>query len=439
MTNDDLTPPPDTNPWGPPPGGFGPAYGWPADPYAAPSPYGPPPSPYATYPGSTGAHPATPPSKPARMAPLAIAVGLAIALVSGVTGAGIGIALRQPSNTSTPSTSSSSNIPSSSTNPSSSSGGTSLSAATIAAKIDPSVVDVVNTLAGNAGVAEGTGIIISSSGEILTNNHVIDGAASVTVQIDGQGPRLAATVLGYDAVDDVALLKIDNTSGLSLTVAPLGNSSSVGVGDSVVALGNAEGQGGTPAVATGTVTALDQSITASDAGAGTSENLTGLIEMNANIVPGDSGGPLVNAAGKVIGIDTAGAQSGFTFNGQAISTQGFAIPIDTAYQIAQQIASGHSSGNIEVGQGPFIGVSVGEGSGLGAPVVAVESNTPAAAAGLRAGDYIDSLNGTAITNSGDLSTALETMRPGQTVQIGWLDGSGQQHTASITLASGPPR
>jgi len=473
MINDDLTPSPDPTPSGPelpsstpdasapgggrpteevppsgswswgaqpwsgehawvPPGGSAPAYGWPADPHAGPSPYGPPPPPYAAYPSTSTSHPSSPPSKPARMAPLAIAVGLAIALVSGVTGAGIGIALRQPASTSTPSTGSSS--PSS--NQSSSNGTGGLDASAIAAKIDPSVVDVVNTLAGNGGVAEGTGIIISSSGEILTNNHVIDGAASVTVQIDGQGPKLAATVLGYDAVDDVALIKIDNTSGLSLTVAPLGDSNGVSVGDAVVALGNAEGQGGTPAVATGTVTALDQSITASDGG--TSENLTGVIEMNANIVPGDSGGPLVNAAGKVIGIDTAGAQSGFSYNGTS-ATQGFAIPINTAYQIAQQIASGHSSGSIEVGPGPFIGVSVGQGSGLGAPVVGVEPNTPAAAAGLQAGDYIVSFNGTTITNSGDLSTALETLRPGQTVQLGWVDGSGQRHTASITLGSGPPR
>jgi S1-C subfamily serine protease len=425
-------------PWSHPSGGFGPAYGWSNDAWGGYPPYGSPPG-YPPAPGSPADYPPVAPPKPSRMAPVVIAVAIVIALVSGVTGAGIGLALRPSSTTSG---SSSSNIASpgnsSPSGTSSSSGASNVNASALAAAIDPSVVDVVNTLAGGAGLAEGTGFIINSSGDILTNNHVIDGAQSVTVQIDGSGPQLAATVLGYDPIDDVALIKINDISGLSLKVAPLGNSDNLTIGAAVVAIGNAYGKGGTPVVVSGTVADLDQSITASDGG--TSENLTGMIQMNADIVSGDSGGPLVSAAGKVIGMDTAGTETGASFSGQSSTTQGFAIPINTALQVAQQIETGQSSGSINVGPGPYIGVKVQDPTtGAGALVDGVEANTPAASAGLQAGDVIVSINGTQLTSSGDLSTALETLHPGESVQIGWVDASGQQHTSSITLASGPPR
>src|ERR1700722_19299228 len=188
-----------------------------------------------------------------------------------------------------------------------------LSSSQIASRVDPAIVDVTSTLGYQDATAKGTGIVLTSNGEILTNNHVINGATSVSVTDIGNGKTYKATVAGYDETKDVAVLQLTGASGLA--TANLGDSSTVGVGNAVVALGNAEGLGGTPSVAAGTVTALDQSITASDESSGSSEQLTGLIETNAGIEPGDSGGPLVNGHGQVIGMDTA-ASTNYTFGGE---------------------------------------------------------------------------------------------------------------------------
>src|SRR5580693_5399794 len=188
-----------------------------------------------------------------------------------------------------------------------------LTTAQIASRVDPAIVDVTSTLGYQQATAKGTGIVLTSNGEILTNNHVINGATSVSVTDIGNGQTYKATVVGYDETKDVAVLQLTGASGL--TTANLGDSNTVGVGNAVVALGNAEGLGGTPSVATGSVTALNQSITASDESSATSEQLTGLIETNAGIEPGDSGGPLVNSHGQVIGMDTA-ASTNYTFGGE---------------------------------------------------------------------------------------------------------------------------
>ncbi len=196
---------------------------------------------------------------------------------------------------------------------------TMLSTSQIASRVDPGLVDVVSTLGDEQATAAGTGIVLTSNGEILTNNHVIDGATSIKVTDIGNGRTYTAKVVGYDATQDVAVIQLQNASGL--TVASLGDSSTVQTGDNVVALGNAGGKGGTPSVAAGTVTALNQAITASDEGSGNSEQLTGLIETNADIQPGDSGGSLVNAYGQVIGMDTA-ASSGTQVQSQSGQTAG---------------------------------------------------------------------------------------------------------------------
>jgi S1-C subfamily serine protease len=306
-----------------------------------------------------------------------------------------------------------------------------LTTAQVVAKTDPGVVDVVSTLGYSGGAAAGTGIVLTSSGEVLTNNHVIDGATSVKVRDVGNGRTYPARVVGYDATADIAVLQLSGASGLA--TADIGNSSTVRIGDKVVAIGNAGGQNGTPSVATGHVTALNQSITASDASSGTSEQLTGLIRTNAAIQPGDSGGPLTNTHGQVIGIDTA-ASSGFQLSSTA--TEAFTIPINTAIGIARQIEAGTTSAAVHIGATAFLGVEVGSAA-AGAQVVGLTQDSPVAQAGLSAGDTITALGGHRITSATSIRSALTGYHPGDRISISWTDQAGQSHTATITLATGP--
>ena len=365
---------------------------------------------------------------------------------------------------------------------------TMLSTSQIASRVDPGLVDVVSTLGDEQATAAGTGIVLTSTGEILTNNHVIDGATSIKVTDVGNGRTYTAKVVGYDASQDVAVIQLQNASGL--TVASLGDSSTVRTGDNVVALGNAGGKGGTPSVAAGTVTALNQSITASDEGSGNSEQLTGLIETNADIQPGDSGGSLVNTYGQVIGMDTA-ASSGTQTQSQSGQTaeQAFAIPINEATSIAKQIAAGTTSTNVHIGATAFLGIEsqpasqgsgnsggfggsggsggssgfggfggsngssgfggsdgssgfggFGDGQGSSVAGVAISgtlSGSPAANAGLAAGDTITSVGGQSVSTAQDISHVLVKYHPGNSISISWVDQSGQSQTANVTLASGP--
>ena len=348
----------------------------------------------------------------------------------------------------------------------------------IASKVDPGLVDINTTLGYQQEQAAGTGIVLSSNGVILTNNHVIDGATSISVTDIGNNKTYTASVVGYDRTKDVAVLQLHNASGLQ--TATLGNSSNASVGQDVVGIGNAGGTGGTPSAVGGTVTALNQSITASDDGDGTSEQLTGLIETNADIQPGDSGGSLVNTSGDVIGMDTAAsAGTSFQYNGDSSGTQGFAIPIDTALSIARAIEAGSGSSTVHIGETAFLGVEInaassgsqgaqgGDGSGggfgggfgglfggnsgstgstgntgssaSGASVASTVTNGPAQEAGLAEGDVITSLGGKSIGSANDLTNAISIYHPGDKVSIGWTDGSGQTHTATVQLSSGPPQ
>jgi S1-C subfamily serine protease len=303
-------------------------------------------------------------------------------------------------------------------------------------QVNPAVVDVNSNLGIDQGGAAGTGIVLSSGGEVLTNNHVVDGATSVQVVDVGNGRSYTATVVGTDKADDVAVLQLQGASGLN-TVA-LGDSANVAVGDAVAAFGNAGGAGGPPSVASGHVTGLGQSITAYDDVTGTSENLNGLIQTDASIQPGDSGGPLVDSRGRVIGMDTA-ASSSLHFR-SSTSTAGFAIPINKALAIAVQIEHGSSSGNVHIGPTAFLGVEISSAQNSGTPGVAIGGTVPgepAAVAGLQPGDVITAVGGVAVTTPDQLTRQMQKLHPGQSVSLSWIDGIGQPHRTTLTLASGP--
>ena len=234
------------------------------------------------------------------------------------------------------------------------SGTGSLNASSLSAKVDPGLVDVTSDLKYSGATAEGTGMVISSNGLVLTNNHVIDQSTSVSAQLVTSGRTYTAKVIGYNSTDDVALLQLVGASGLK-TVS-LSNSGEAKVGEAVLALGNAGGRGGLPSTAQGTIQALNQSIKASDQGANTTEDLHGMLETDAPIQEGDSGGPLVNASGQVVGMDTAAGPGGTG----TTAVQGFAIPINQAISIANEINAGKASTTVHIGLAGFIGVDIGD-------------------------------------------------------------------------------
>ncbi|WP_063770535.1 S1C family serine protease [Streptacidiphilus carbonis] len=323
----------------------------------------------------------------------------------------------------------------------------------VAAKVEPALAIINVTLGYQDLQAAGTGMVLTSSGEILTNNHVISGATQISVTDVGNNRTYTAAVVGYDAAEDMAVLQLQNASGL--TTVQIGSSAKTAVGDQVTAIGNAGGTG-TPTAASGSVTALNQSITAGDDATGSSEQLHGLLQVDADIQPGDSGGPLVNSSGQVIGMDTAGsASSGFRQN----ATQGFALPIDSLVPLAQQIEAGRASAAVHIGATAFLGVEVSSGNsaggGLGngggngggsgnngtgvngALVAGVLNGSPAAQTSLAQGDVITSVGGRTVSGSAALSAIMATHRPGDKVTVVWTDTSGTRHSATLVLASGP--
>ena len=300
------------------------------------------------------------------------------------------------------------------------------------------VVVIDTNLAYQGNAAAGTGMVLTSAGEVLTNNHVISGATTIKVVVSKTGHSYKARVVGYDRTADVALLQLQGASNLktvSITSAKLS------IGAVVTALGNAGGNGSITS-ATGTVTGLGKSITASD-DAGGSEQLTGLIETNAGVQPGDSGGPLVNSKGQVVGMDTA-ASSRFGFQGIS-ATDAYAIPIAKALTIAHAISSGKASSTVHIGATAFLGIEVesvntpgfGGASASGALIAGVVTGGPAASAGLAAGDVITAISGHTVSSPVAVSALVLTNKPGAKITVAYVDRSGASHTASVTLGSGP--
>jgi S1-C subfamily serine protease len=391
--------------------------------------------------------PAPPPPRAGRgFAPI-VAAFLAMALI-GYMAAG---ALRSRTTTTTtpsavvtvPATSpftATAPAPSASATDAGSSGLSSSEVASIAAKVNKGVVDINTELGFQGGSAAGTGMVLTSSGEVLTNNHVIQGSTAISVTVVDTGRTYAAHVVGTDPSDDVAVIQIEGASGLKTITAA---KSSVALGDPVVASGNAGGRGGTPSTVAGTVVAMGQAITATDENGSNPERLTDLIQINAAIESGDSGGPLANRAGEVIGMDSAAEVNGTRF--RSTSTSGFAIPIAKAMSIAQQIESGKATTTVHIGLPAFLGVQIAGSTGrngavagsAGALVAGVERGTPAATLGLAAGDTITSVNGQPVDSATSLTSLLQAGHPGDQAAIGWTDQSGTQHTGRATLIAGP--
>jgi S1-C subfamily serine protease len=321
--------------------------------------------------------------------------------------------------------------------------GASANPSAVAARVIPAVVDittVVQTANGNSEAA-GTGLILTSTGDVLTNNHVVDQSIEIHVTIQGRSGTYSAEVIGVDPAADLAVIHINGVSDLP-TVA-LADSSKLQVGDLVLAIGNALGLGGAPRVTAGQITALDQSITASENGTN-AEQLTGMIQADAEISPGDSGGALVNAAGQVVGIITAGQAQGFR---SSSTTVDYAIPSSTAYAVAKQILEGRAGNGVIIGPVGYLGVSVqdldatsagqlGLTISSGALVRSVQANSPAQRAGIKIGSVITAIDGAVVDSSRSLGDALHQRKPGDRVRVTWVFQNVTQ-SASVTLTSGP--
>ncbi len=377
---------------------------------------------------------------------------IAATIFAGAFGVGIGLTMARylHSSSQTPVASapqhsepSSSTAPIAAVPPSTNHNGT-INEQAIAAKVDPALVDI-NTVvqtATSTGAASGTGMIITSSGEVLTNNHVVDQSISISVTIAGHAGSYKAHVIGVSPTADVALIQIEGVSGLpTVTFA---DSSSVKVGDPVVALGNALGQGGTPALTQGQVTAIDQTITASE-GSGRSETLNGMIQSDAGISPGDSGGALVNSAGQVIGMITAGEAQGFR---TTVSPIGYAVNTNSALTVVNEIRAGQASADVIIGPVGYIGVQIrdltpqlaaqiGLSVTSGALVWAVQAGSPAEQAGMTRLSVITKVGSASVDSSASLGNALHAYKPGANVAVTWIDQGGASHTKTLTLTTGP--
>lgn len=301
--------------------------------------------------------------------------------------------------------------------------------------VDPALVDVDVDLAGGHGFAAGTGMVLTPTGEVLTNNHVIDGASAVTAVDVGNHRRYRVRVVGYDVGADTALLQLEGARHLRWVT--FASSGALTVGTPVAVIGNAGGAGGTPSCGTGKVTGLHRTVTASEESSGLSERLTDLIRTDAPVLFGESGGPLVVAGAAVVGMVTATTGEGAGEGG------GYAIPAARARAVADRIEQGRASPQVHIGPTASLGVEVGALPST-APshqlvvVLAVPPAGGAHAAGLRPGDVLLSLDGRAVTSPFDLQLLLQHHRPGTPARVTWRDGYGRTRAATVTLVAGPP-
>ncbi|HEY4269428.1 MAG TPA: trypsin-like peptidase domain-containing protein [Galbitalea sp.] len=277
--------------------------------------------------------------------------------------------------------------------------------------------------------AAGTGMILTAGGLILTNNHVVEGATSITVTVESTGQTYTARVVGTDQKQDVAVLQLADASGLStVSFAP---NAAVSAGQAVYSVGNAEGTGDL-VTAVGTVAATNQSLSLPADSTTKAESLTGLIELDSDVVSGDSGGPLFDKSGDVIGIVTA-ASSG------TADVTGYAINIKQVLAVVDQIEAGTATADIVIGTPAFLGIELSDDVATtdGVAVSGTFPGMPAALAGITAGSTITAVNGVPVTTATELSSVIARHAVGDRLSVSWTDSSGAAHTATVTLVGGP--
>lgn len=292
------------------------------------------------------------------------------------------------------------------------------------------IVTIVSTLKYQNAQSAGTGMIMSSDGQVLTNNHVIRGSTSIRVTVESTGRVYSAKVVGTAPTSDVAVIKMSDASGLTPANFAV-DAGDVKVGDAVTGVGNGGGTGKLTA-APGRVTALNQSITASDEDGRQSERLRGLIEVNAKIISGDSGGPLYDADTEIIGMNTAASSA------RARTPSAYAITVEDAMALADQIESGVETTEIRIGYPGFLGVTTRPAANQGGAQVAdVIDGLPADDAGITRGSIITSADGVTVRSAAQLTEALQGRDPGNQVDITWTTPSGDSQSATVTLTTGP--
>jgi putative serine protease PepD len=290
--------------------------------------------------------------------------------------------------------------------------------AKVAALVQPSVVSI--TVEAASGSGEGSGVVLDADGTILTNNHVVEGAAQqgrITVKL-ADGTTAPATLVGRDPATDLAVIKATGES--DLTPITLGSSADVHVGDTVLAIGSPLGLEGT--VSAGIISALHRPVNVG------STTLSDAIQTDAPINPGNSGGALVDSSGRLVGINSAIATVGGG-SGQAGNIGvGFAIPVDAAKQVADQLVRGVQPTHA------VLGVRITDAPSGGALVESVTPSGPAADAGLRAGDVVTRVGDRAVDDATALSAAVRSQRPGARVQVSY-ERDGRSATVAVTLGT----
>ncbi|MBF6163862.1 trypsin-like peptidase domain-containing protein [Streptomyces gardneri] len=304
----------------------------------------------------------------------------------------------------------------------------------VTAAVRPALVNVNASTERSGPGAAGSGIVLTADGEVLTSHHVVKGADTVTVTDVGNGKVYDAVVLGYDAEADIALLDL---AAAELPIATIGSSAGLRLREEVLAIGNAGGTGGAPTAVHGPLTDLDSAIVAVNAADLSRKALSGMLEVAAAVTPGQSGGALVDRKAHVVGVIAAASGDGARAADEPAN--GYAVPIDAAMRVVQQIRSGTPTDTVHIGPTATLGVLVSNALpvGTGARVDVAIYGMPAYAAGLASGDVITSIDGHAVSSAQSLRAALNTRKPNDTVRLG-VTGAHGARTVAVVLVAGPP-